>query len=268
MAQKPKFSTILVVLVLVVLVLALGAVFNNLKITKQALMQAQHDLEIAKSEKAQLEQDLDKTRSEKQDLEARLEAMDEEVNTLKDNLEKEKAARIPLAAELSSKKKELETAQQGLDRATKEREQLVADLGKAKKDYESTQEVLSQVRKAKEDLEKMVKEMMPKKDQPVELGQIVVQPAASEPKSKVPASFGASRLAGQVLTVNPEFSFVVISVGRKDGLIPGTTFDVTRDGKSIGKLQVEKIYDRMAAANIISESKKGIIKKGDQVSQI
>lgn len=56
---------------------------------------------------------------------------------------------------------------------------------------------------------------------------------------------------GQILTVNGEHRFVVISQGSQNGLKKNAIFDAYSDGKKIGRIQVGTVYDRISTASII-----------------
>ena len=56
---------------------------------------------------------------------------------------------------------------------------------------------------------------------------------------------------GQILTVNSEHRFVVISQGSQDGLKRDTLLDAFADGHKIGRLKVGTVYDRIATASIL-----------------
>lgn len=70
-------------------------------------------------------------------------------------------------------------------------------------------------------------------------------------------------MEAKVLVVNREYNFVVLNLGTKDGIRKGTRFSVLRDNKTIATAEVDKVYDNMAAANLLEEAKKGDVKEGD-----
>ena len=89
----------------------------------------------------------------------------------------------------------------------------------------------------------------------------VPKPIEAEPAAPAPA---VSK-KGQVLTVNRKFRFIVINVGMKDQVKMGAQYLVLHDGKEVGRVQVEKLFDNFAAANIVDESEKTPITEGDAV---
>jgi len=69
----------------------------------------------------------------------------------------------------------------------------------------------------------------------------------------------------KIMTVNRKFNFVVLNMGSKDDLHMGDRLIVERDGKAVGSVAVEKLYDNFAAAAIVEEKQSGEIKEGDIV---
>ncbi len=107
---------------------------------------------------------------------------------------------------------------------------------------------------------------------------VVIQPVASEPPpppapqpvASVPPPSTASPILTptrnpQVLSVNRKFNFVVVGLGIKDGLQMGDGIEISRDGKVTGNAQVEKLYEKFAAATIMREEKDAPIKEGDSI---
>jgi cell shape-determining protein MreC len=96
----------------------------------------------------------------------------------------------------------------------------------------------------------------------------VGNPAALPASPPAVAEPGVQKEIGktfQVLTVNRKFNFVVVNLGMKDLVKMGDTLSVERDGQRIGSVQIEKLYDRFAAAIILEESKESPITEGDLV---
>jgi cell shape-determining protein MreC len=68
----------------------------------------------------------------------------------------------------------------------------------------------------------------------------------------------ANPLEGKVTVVNKEYNFAVINLGQKDGVNVGDQFSVTREGKVIGDIKVEKVHESMSAAGFAAELKDAI----------
>lgn len=71
----------------------------------------------------------------------------------------------------------------------------------------------------------------------------------------------------KIMTINRKFNFVVFNLGLQNDIKMGDKLNVVREDKSIGSVQVEKLYDRFAAATITQESAENLIKEGDFVEK-
>jgi len=70
---------------------------------------------------------------------------------------------------------------------------------------------------------------------------------------------------GEVLTVNREFAFLVISLGKKDGITENMVFNIQRDNKNLGQVKVETVRENISAAALIDKDTLSEIKAGDMV---
>jgi TolA-binding protein len=102
-----------------------------------------------------------------------------------------------------------------------------ADLGKE----------LEEVRAEKRDLEQKYAALVGDKAEGVPLGEVKVTTGL--------------KLKGKVLVVNRRHSFVVVDLGARDGVETGMVLILHRDKKFIGKCQVAKVYNAMAAADLV-----------------
>ncbi|HPW64607.1 MAG TPA: hypothetical protein PLY30_00490, partial [Candidatus Omnitrophota bacterium] len=104
---------------------------------------------------------------------------------------------------------------------------------------------------------------------------VVAAPAAVTPSvgissapavSSVPASAPVDLSRGtRILTVNRKFNFVVVNMGLKDGLKMGDQLKVVKGGVPSATLQIEKLYDKFAAATILNENAQNQVAEGDEV---
>jgi hypothetical protein len=72
-------------------------------------------------------------------------------------------------------------------------------------------------------------------------------------------------LNGKILTVNKEFNFVIINLGKKDNLKKGIIFLVYRENKLIGKVEVEETFKDMSSCVIVPWISKEELKRDDGV---
>ena len=68
---------------------------------------------------------------------------------------------------------------------------------------------------------------------------------------------------GKVLAVNPDSNFVVIDMGTSAGVKTGDTFDVYREGKSIGSIEVIQARGSISACDI--KKKSTTLRIGDSI---
>lgn len=76
---------------------------------------------------------------------------------------------------------------------------------------------------------------------------------------------GAKDFDGSVVKVNYKFNYVIITLGQKDGLLNNLTMTVHRDREFICKIQVSKVYESYAVAEILPDLKQGDVIEGDRV---
>jgi len=72
-------------------------------------------------------------------------------------------------------------------------------------------------------------------------------------------------LKGKVVTVDPKWDFVVINLGKNDGLLINGQMLVSRDGKLLAKVKIVNVMDDKAIANVMTGWKLDTIMEGDTV---
>lgn len=284
MPNQNKGLTIGLILISVVATFAAVTFYMGRAAEQSKRVWAESQLEEVLKVKATLEQEKADLLKTKGDLEAKVETLSgqvkssvEQAKQLADQLASEKQAAADALADLEDTKSQLDEATDRVESERREKLAMADELAKAKQDVKKVQDDLTQLRQAKEALERRVKEMMSAGTTtdtivvtPGAAATVVQAPAANAkpaqtvaPLKGTPVTGGAS--TGNVLVVNKEFSFIVVSLGDRDGLKPGQQLDVLRSGRPIAKVQVERVYENMAAANILPESSKTEIKEGDSV---
>jgi hypothetical protein len=73
-------------------------------------------------------------------------------------------------------------------------------------------------------------------------------------------------LVGEILTINREFDFVVISLGKVDGIKEGMALQVYRDENRLGQIEIETVRDNISAAAITDKENLSRMRPGDKVS--
>lgn len=75
----------------------------------------------------------------------------------------------------------------------------------------------------------------------------------------------AEILNGRILEINKEFNFVIINLGKEEGVKKGMVFMVYREKKLIGKVEAEDVFQDMSSCAILPWFKKEEIKIDDGV---
>ena len=193
---------------------------------------------------------LDQLSKEKELLEKKAEDLQRASGILSSDLLKERKERISLVEDLARAEEQLKTM-------SAERDGLTEQLVKMKQALEQRLIELSETKQvlegAVEGAEKVVSKTKPAS---IELPPIVVraeQKALSLP-SKLPKTHALKEktleMEARVITVNDRHKFVVIDIGRDNGVEQGMTFDVYRRDEKIGKIEVIETRKTISACDV------------------
>lgn len=75
----------------------------------------------------------------------------------------------------------------------------------------------------------------------------------------------AGILNGKILELNREYNFVIINLGKEDGVKKGMIFLVYRERKLIGKVEAEEVFQDMSSCIILPWYEKEEMKIDDGV---
>ena len=134
---------------------------------------------------------------------------------------------------------------------------------KLQKLYQTTNEKIAEINVAKITLEETISQARKIIDQEwntVDLGSIPVNQSAAAPakaKTAEPAR-KTPKKEGRVLAVNEDHGFVIVDVGKVDGIRNDMTLYLKKGGQPVGTLSVLEVRDVMTACNIkdLSQGKK------------
>ncbi len=70
---------------------------------------------------------------------------------------------------------------------------------------------------------------------------------------------------GEIVAVDPKFDFVVLNIGKDQGLIQNAKLLVNRNGKLVGKVKITSVEDKRSIANVLADWKQDELVEGDQV---
>lgn len=125
---------------------------------------------------------------------------------------------------------------------------------KIEKLYQTTNEKIAEINVAKITLEETILQARKIIDQEwntVDLGSISVNQGAAAPaKAKAAEPRKTPKKEGRVLAVNEDHGFVIVDVGRVDGIKSDMTLYLKKNGQSVGSLSVLEVRDVMTACNI------------------
>ena len=221
-----------------------------------------------------------------------------ENNSLKTQVDDAQRARLRAEEETGRSRKELAQAQaeltkaveaqQTLSRSVEEREQAISriteELEQARSESKQALSQLTELQAAHQAAKQQMAELEEAKDElasklaqlsghpTVELETVRVanrEPSAPSGLAAPAGVAGATASAnGQVVVVNREYDFVVVNLGKNQGLSVGQEFQIVRGDAVLGKVKVEKVYDELSAAAILPESQKENIREGDLIKAL
>lgn len=278
-AKKKSGSPILAIFLVILAVFSISAAgFLYMEKEKEIVKRVdiEKKLEQFTAEKKQVEKKLEETLEIKQQLELDLDQGRTNYKLLMDQYQQEQVKNEKLMTKFSGKMELIASLKSKLANEEKNNYRVNEKLTKVNNDFNDVKTQLGQIRMAKEALENRIIEMRRKKEltQSVELETIVVAPNSSEtipatqaqaPRMSYTPLPQPAKLEGQVLVVNKEFAFVVVNIGEKDGIKNSDILTVFRGTELIGKVQVERIYDTMSSAVILSDVIIKDIQEGDIV---
>lgn len=216
-------------------------VFSRRENEREKRLEAEQKIELLTGENDRLNEAFKDLTATKEQLDRELDAEKRRARELEGQVLSEREASTQLQTQMGQKDNELAALRQDAARAEKD----FFDLNKR---FKELAEKFSSVEKEKKRLEEQAAA------QPVELPAVVVSPEAA--------------LAGDVLVVNRDFEFIVTNVGSADGLNYGDPLAVKRGEEEVGRVVVEKLYDKMAACTIVEEFAPLAIEEGDRIGPL
>ena len=266
--------------VLAGLAAAIAGVAVSVQMKEHTLRLAkEHELGRALAENDELQQQERELRTAKEQAMDEMAKAAQELEETKRQLADERQAKVTLAKSVDERQREIDRLVKDLEQIRSERTTLVEQVKELKSHEESLRTQLTELEKARLDLEAKLPELS---DHPtVELDKVVVNsdgagttpiasiaPSASSSSPSESSAAAPGPRQGQVLVVNREYDFIVVNLGKNQGLEIGQEFQITRGAEVLGRAKVEKVYDELSAAAILPESNKDGIHEGDAVKAI
>ena len=279
-AHKPSRKTPLVISTLLVTFAGTSLVLGALN---QTLERRNRDL---KSQVEKTNKMIEETQAEKTKLEGSIDQLKSEITSLKERVKKSEASlrsssdeKVYLEDILIHKTKEIENLKQtrgtspalqpagsgvpavfsgDASEALKQKESEIKRLyeqnailsKKLSKLYKTTSEKISEIQVAKITLEDTIagaRQTIDSEFNTVDLGTISANPN-SAPKPQSPR---VPKKDGKVLAVNEEHGFVVVDLGKIDGIKTDSEIILNQGGQTVATLKVLELRDEMTACNIL-----------------
>ncbi len=238
--------------------------------------------EVARKEalqkKLELEIKLSELELKNRELQRQLEYANRMISILSRDYVREKENRRIMKEMLEKIEKENDLIKNKVIRLTKSETHLEKELAESekqkallKKHLEDMDTVIrdsiEEIMTMREKVEKLgIKSSKIGKSAVVDLPPIVVGEEKGERVvSKRTEAIGGIKQNGKVLHVNEAHNFVVIDLGRNDGVVEGMEFDVMRGGEKVARVKVKMLKDDVCAADIVKFYGDNEIRVGDVV---
>ena len=267
---------------------------------KKTIEDSRGELVSITDQRNTLEAHLEEIQTAKVKIEEKLRQEQSKMEAMAGSLEKEKAGRISVTESLSENyariKREKETLESKLSHVSQEKGGMETELtevrGRLQEINEKRDQLATQVKEINQVLETRLGEIEQirsvyektieesrqiarvEKDV-VELPPIIVKGESSEtvreaaPRAAaVPEAVSKPVQNGKVTNVNDKFHFVVIDLGKEQGVRDGMLFHVYREGQDIGVIRVIEARQQISACDVVKkESPTALFHEGDLVIQ-
>jgi len=226
----------------------------------------ERELVLVKSENQDLGRQLHEAREARAELEEQLSRVRLEVERTAKQLDEERKVKAELAKSVDERQREIDRLGKDLAQAASERTSMAEQLTQLKTQQEAAQKQLEELQQAKAQLETKVLELSGGPAPTVELDKVVVSDFPPQPGLQ--QAQPASVVQGQVLVINREYDFIVVSLGKNQGVGIGQELQIIRGQDILGRVKVEKLYDELSAAALLPGTKEDAIREGDVVRAI
>ena len=266
--QGKIFVIILGLLAALAMVVAAAAISFQMK--ERALrISKEKEVALLKSANDDLERQLSEATKAQDELKDKLTKASAQLEQAVRSLAQELQVKDALAKSVDERQREIDRLGRDLQQLKSERTTLTEEIAQLKTHQDELQSQLSQVQQAKSDLENQAQKTA--KPPTLELDKVVVTNPSSAPSSSSSAAASGTAAPagqGQVIVVNREYDFVVVNLGKNQGLEVGQEFQIFRDNQVLGRAKIEKVYDELSAAALLPDSNKDAIREGDSVRAI
>ncbi|MDD2709002.1 MAG: hypothetical protein PHV34_13535 [Verrucomicrobiae bacterium] len=218
---------------------------SQLKATKNTLDQTQNTLKST-------ENNLKKTTSDLKETTSRLETASAELENKKKSLENEKSEKAKVEAKLKAANNQCASLEAEVGRYKNAMPPGLSPEQVKGKFKEMTDQTAT-LEQEKKVLQEQLTKLDAEKKQLEDL-------ARARRDGKPPVG-----VSGKVVAVNPEWNFVVIDIGSKQGVIENVPMIVYRGSKLVGKVKISSVEPSVSIADVLDEWKQEDIQEGDTV---
>ena len=262
------FKIILLLLIIINIISGVAAVLafiaKEREYTKRIILEDK--LAATLKDKKRLEDEIELAKKAQEQSSAKIKELEIKIKGLESTIDGEKEKSKTALLNLSNKEEELAKLKEELEKERKEKINISKRLEDMEFDYTRAKAEITRLKDEKTQLEKRIADL---KEKSVDLDKIVVNPNApsSTPTQTPPVLTPTPKepLRGRVLVVNKEYSFIVTDLGQKDGLQKGMIFEIMDGTESLGKAEIDKVYDTMSSATVLPNSKISNMKKGNLI---
>ncbi|NQT95539.1 MAG: hypothetical protein HQ572_03725 [Candidatus Omnitrophica bacterium] len=258
----------LLIIFIVVTVAAAGGVFM-LKRTAEAMRIATEDRLFQETiSKKKIDETLLRESKERDGLKATVDKTAEDVKALESEVAKAKREKDSAKQKISSINSKVAKTNSKIQQASVSMEELKKRIANMVKDTLNLNEELELAQEAANALKDRLKDYVTEGAPAQEVTKAMIQEEYyDEPPTRTNLDYLAKEpdLAGEILTINREFDFIVVSLGARDGMREGMEMDIYRDNKILGQAEVETVRENISAAAIIDQGTLADMRPGDRV---
>ena len=261
MNQRGKITVIVLGLVAGLSVVVAGAGIMLQMRERDLRLAKERELVLVQSQNQDLGRQLHEAKEATAELEEQLSRVRLEFEKIAKQVDEERQTKATLAKSVDERQREIDRLGKDLEQVRSERTTLVEQVAQLKTQQDTAQKQLEELQQAKAQLETKVLELSDSSMPSVELEKVVVSgvPGLQQP---------ASSVQGQILVINREYDFIVVNLGKNQGLGVGQELHIVRGQDILGRVKIEKLYDELSAAAILPGTKEDVIREGDVVRVI
>ncbi|MBN1405054.1 MAG: hypothetical protein JW946_00870 [Candidatus Omnitrophica bacterium] len=252
-----NFKDALLIIVAISLVILSAGLFSAKEKEKSQKNASSVKLAVLRGSLNRIQDEFRTKEKIKIEAEKKLDDLTREASALEIQIEQIKKIYDASETQLAETESSIYSMRQAIKSIAAEKEGLIAEITSAQQDSRDMGDRLTLLQQAKNALKSHLQSMMrtagmkeaasvDKKPQQVKPEPVVAE-AAPEPEPVASADKIAQ--SGEVLVVNREFNFVVINLGKKDGIKEGDRFMIYDVNRPLGEVSVETVRENISAAS-------------------